>query len=488
MRTGMKRAGAYLTVYLSLSLSIVLSLFFVLIEGARRNMIRMQVELATDAAMNSVLGEFNRELLRQYDLFFVDEGYGTSSPSDDRVREQLLFYLEQNYAHCGRLPFGAGKSFTGLATESLRLTGTRCAADREALALREQITAYMLADPAGEAAAELLSLVHQYHAADADETEWSRRKAENERDMQELKERAAQRRREKEEQGEEAPPAEQDPVEAADSFLDRLALYQVLGHSFRLSEASADPECCLSRRTLHTGSGLEVENTHGYAPAGPLLFGEYVMEKCSHFRNRCKDGRLSYQVEYILFGESSDESNLNRMAGRLLMIRAGIDCLYLLSDSGKQAEAEALATAVCTVLLVPEMSEVMKTAILLAWAYVEGLQDVKTIFAGGKVPLIKDSGSWKTTLFSILAPGASTRGEKGGSGFGYEEYLRVFLFLENEWQKSCRLMDIMEMDVRKTAGNENFRMDWCMDGFALESSTRSSFGYVCPMRREISYN
>ncbi|WP_130838265.1 DUF5702 domain-containing protein [Lachnoclostridium sp. Marseille-P6806] len=484
----MKRAGAYLTVYLSLSLSIVLSLFFVLIEGARRNMIRMQVELATDAAMNSVLGEFNRELLRQYDLFFVDEGYGTSSPSDGRVREHLLSYLKQNYTRCGKLPFGADKSFTGLATEELCLTGTRCAADREAAALREQITAYMLADPAGEAAAELLSLVYQYQAAGADETEWSRRKAENERDMQELKERAAQRRREKEEQGEQLPPAEQDPVEAADSFLDRLALYQVLGHSFKVSEASADPDCCLSRRALHTGSGLEVKNTHGYAPAGPLLFGEYVMEKCSYFRNRSKDGRLSYQIEYILFGESSDESNLNRMAGRLLLIRAGINSLYLFSDSGKQGEAEALATTVCTVLLVPEMSEVMKTAILLAWAYVESLQDVKTIFAGGKVPLIKDSGSWKTTLFSILAPGVSTRGEKGGSGFGYEEYLRVFLFLENGWQKSCRLMDIMEMDIRKTEGNENFRMDWCMDSFALESSTRSAFGYVCPMRREISYN
>jgi hypothetical protein len=54
--------------------------------------------------------------------------------------------------------------------------------------------------------------------------------------------------------------------------------------------------------------------------------------------------------------------------------------------------------------------------------------------------------------------------------------------------KNMRLMDIMEADIRETDGNENFRMDWCMDAFGISSVTKSSFGYSYPLKREVSYN
>ena len=100
-----KEAAGYLTVYLAMSLTVILSLFFALIEGARMNAIRMQIELVSDAAMNSVLGEFHREMHKQYDMFFVDESYGTDSPSDQRVKEHLEKFdgCEILYIHQGGL-------------------------------------------------------------------------------------------------------------------------------------------------------------------------------------------------------------------------------------------------------------------------------------------------------------------------------------------------------------------------------------------------
>ena len=68
--------NAYLTVYLSLIFGIVLSLLFVLIEGAATGAIRAQAELVADLGIDSVFAEYNRELLEQYRLFFIDSSYG----------------------------------------------------------------------------------------------------------------------------------------------------------------------------------------------------------------------------------------------------------------------------------------------------------------------------------------------------------------------------------------------------------------------------
>ena len=58
----------YLTVFLSLTITIMLSLILALLWSARIGAIRMKTECATDISMNSVLAEYNRALFEQYDL------------------------------------------------------------------------------------------------------------------------------------------------------------------------------------------------------------------------------------------------------------------------------------------------------------------------------------------------------------------------------------------------------------------------------------
>ena len=80
-REGKGVRGGYITIYLSLVTGILLSFLLVVIEGVRMHTIRTQTECVMDMAMDSALAEYHRELLEQYDLFFIDMSYGGGSPS-----------------------------------------------------------------------------------------------------------------------------------------------------------------------------------------------------------------------------------------------------------------------------------------------------------------------------------------------------------------------------------------------------------------------
>ena len=60
-----QNGNAYLTVWLALCLTLILSLFLVLIDGARRNGGRLQVKCVTDIGLQSILAEYHRELVRR---------------------------------------------------------------------------------------------------------------------------------------------------------------------------------------------------------------------------------------------------------------------------------------------------------------------------------------------------------------------------------------------------------------------------------------
>ena len=88
--------NAYLTVYLALCLMVILSLFLALIDGARRNGARLEAEIVTDIGLQSIMAEYHRELMRQYNLFAIDASYGTALCSKVNTEEHLQKYLKKN--------------------------------------------------------------------------------------------------------------------------------------------------------------------------------------------------------------------------------------------------------------------------------------------------------------------------------------------------------------------------------------------------------
>ena len=465
-------ADGYLTVFLALSLAVLLPLILTLVEGARRNAVRMQTEIAGNIAVRSVLGEFHQELLKQYDLYFVDASYGTGSAPGEQVRQHLQTYMEKNLV-------SGGADFTGMQLESLTLNGARFAADARAQALREQVYAYMSADPAGL----LLE----------DGTVWEEQRRQAKENLREQMEQAreearenytAEERQEAEEKGDNT--AEKG-IREMEHFRLLPILRQVFGDVSGISASIADLDV-ISTREIHYGDALQPVNSHGYPRADEALFDLYIAEKCGCFTEPLEKGRLKYQTEYILTGGASDQDSLEKVAERLLLIREAANCAYLFTDRFRMGEAEFLAAVVSFVLFNPELKDAIKIVLLFAWAYLESVRDLRTLFDGGRVPLMKNSETWQTSLLGILTPETAVRGKGSGEGLLYTEYLQALLYLQGSSVKSLRTMDIMEMDIRLTDGNAGFRMDWCLDAFSMTAAVKSRYGYEFVLKKCEGYN
>ena len=481
-----KYMDGYLTVFLALSMTVLLSLILTLVEGARINAVRMRTETAGNTAVRSVMGEFHRELLQQYDLYFIDASYGTGSASEEQVRQHLQSYMEKNLE-------SGGADFTGIHLESLEIDATRFAADDRAKALREQVYAYMSADPAGNILSKILADGDTWQGLLEDGSVWEERREEARENLQEQMREAKEEARENYTQ-EERQRAEEEGDNTAEKGIremDRFRLLpilrQVFGDTSGISGETADPGV-ISKRGVHYGNALQPVNSHGYSRADEALFDLYIAEKCGCYTVPKEKGKMKYQIEYILTGGTSDIVCLEKTAERLLLIREAANCAYLFTDQSRMGEAELLAAIVSFVLLNPELKDAIKTVLLFAWAYLESIRDLRTLFDGGRVPLMKSSDTWQTSLLGILVPDASVRGGGGETGLLYTEYLQALLYLESSSVKSLRTMDTMEMDIRQTQGNDGFRMDWCLDAFSMKASVKSRFGYEFVLTKCEGYN
>ena len=129
--------GAYLTVYVALTLGVIMSLCLALIEGVRTNAIKMEAVCICDVAGNSVLAEYHRELWEQYNLFYVDVSYGTPYVSPLSVKNRMQYYLDKNvdYEEVEILDY-LYKDFLGISFENLDLNQVHMATDAQGAVFR----------------------------------------------------------------------------------------------------------------------------------------------------------------------------------------------------------------------------------------------------------------------------------------------------------------------------------------------------------------
>ena len=199
------------------------------------------------------------------------------------------------------------------------------------------------------------------------------------------------------------------------------------------------------------------------------------------------DDAMWYQIEYLIAGQATDIENLNSVALRILGIRAGMNMIYLESDSAKKAEAGVIAAAICTACMIEWMTPVLTHAILLAWALIEARYDTATLLAGGKIPFMKDSLSWHSDLDSVLSGSTPGADKDSDSGLSYKDYLRIFLLMTDTDELTMRAMDIIESDIRLSPGNGNFRMDSCIEMIECSAAIKSNFGSRITIKRILKY-
>ena len=464
-------AEGSVTVFLSLLVLLVLTLLLGLLESARVQTARVQCVAALDQGMFSLFSEYDRDLLEQYEVFFLSGG------SKGTLYTEALGSKIRQYASAGIGEEQSG-SYTGVHVGTVTPEAVVLASDAGGAAFRYQAVLY-----AREALMEKLAdEVFSDQGRDFLQTGQSLlTQADSVSDgIEEIREAAKTAAIEKaeaaakENPGGAAPEPDlsamefENPIHTLKQYMKMGVLGLVAGEE-ALSSAAAEPGTLMSQRTRAQGFGSlspEIPKVTGEA----LLFNEYVLDRlpCLTQGERVP-GAFAYQCEYVLAGKNEDRENLKSVLERLLL-RFGMNFTYLLSSGQRQAEAEALAAVICGVLAIPMLTELMKTAIVLLWAYEESLMDVRLLCKGEKVVFVKTDETFQCTverLFSFsVEDGASQQ-----AGMDYVGYVRLLLALTPLEERTLRCMDMAEQTIR--IGKN--RPDFCLDTGVFAVRARAEF-------------
>lgn len=487
MENKTRSRNAYLTVWLALCLMLVLSLFLVLIDGARRNGGRLEVECITDIGLQSILAEYHRELVKQYNIFAIDASYGTGACGKENTEEHLKAYLEKNLSvEDILLSQFLYRDFFGLELKKAELSKVLILTDGNGAVFRERAVR-ALGDDTGMGllrdVQEWIQVIEvngldngdteeEKHNLDAEVESYNGMYIEEKKDVW--------------------VPFEVDNPTAALEEKRRLGILKlVMEDEEQLSQKALTLDNLIMGRiqqgTVNRGN-MKLQEQSGLEDlAERFLFQEYLLKYMGRYGCEQEEDVLKYQVEYLVAGKGSDVENLRSVAGRLCAVREAANALYLLSDNVKRTEAQLLAEVTCTLLWVPELAPVLEAVILLGWAFAESVYDVKSLLNGGRIPLLKNEDSWHYSLSSALW-GELQEETREGSGMSYADYLRVFMMLTDLETLTGRAMNMVEADIRCTPGNAAFRLDGCLDRVEADVQIDSEFGCRYMITRQAGYD
>lgn len=449
----MERFKGEITIFLSLLMSFVLLGVGALTELARASLIKGQIVMDTNNALCSALAEYNRPMLDRYNVFVLDGAYGKANINLKKLTDRMEAYYMGATGNSG--------SLLRYSLSKLELSSYDFATDKCGQAIYHQIIDYMKKKYGVDILESLTGLsdcISEYES--------------NKNHQEETKSSLSE-----------------DTTKGI-SFFEGIAdllkgnkMEQVLG-VFPASNLCLNQESKLSgrRADLFTGSGMPTPSI-----TDKLLYNKYILENFKHCRltnEESNEGNnhstpVLYEVEYLIGGKNKDKDNLAEVIDKLVLFRQVLNLAYVERDSARAAEAEATATTLLAITGNPGIIEAGKHVILAAWAHAEAICDVRSLLTGEKVPLNKNGTNWHTQMSAIIFPrGTGTHSSE--SGYVYKDYLNILLLMENTADVCIRTMDLMEENIRRIEGYENFSMDNCIVGLGVAGSfnMRHIFGNI----------
>lgn len=479
----MGRENGYLTVYMTLCLTVILSLCLVLIEGARKNGGAMEASCVADTGMQSILAEYHRELFDQYNLFAIDSSYGTSGYGSYNTEAHLLKYLKKNLTLDEVfLSSVLYRDFLDLKVDGVKMTGMSILTDDGGAVFRRRAVEAVQDDMGVSMLEEVQKWMEIININGLDTDETQNEKAEADRYIREY---------EYEDEEGEVKQGIENPTKVLEEQRSKGILQMVIKDQDTISANTLDLSSLIYSRIKQGKASRgnlplpETQWTEGVTER--FFFQEYLMRYMGHYRQENDKDALHYQIEYLIAGKNNDTENLRIIANRICALRETANALYLMSDEEKQLEAEVMADLISAALTVPEIAPVLKIVIILGWAYAESVYDVKSLFAGERIPLIKDAATWHYSLSGALS-GELEDSAIEGTGLSYEDYLRIFMFFTDLDKLTGRAMDMVEADIRITEKNAGFCLDACYDRVEFDIRMSSGFGYEYQMIRQRAYN
>ena len=444
-----KMVTGELTAFLSLVFLLLISLVGSVLESASVQGMKNEKRADASRAAESVFAEYQRDLLEGYEIFALEASYESGDMSESDILNRLAFYGAENM--------------------EIDMESVRYITDQNGQEFYRQAVAYEKERTGAAAAERLLGDLPVWREQERQTEEYGKEEQRTKDSLNQILRGEAQ-----------GLPEEENPLKIVGEVRTGLLLDVVLPKGFDVSKKAVDRSRTVTGRELREGRGSLEGQSPGSGSA--IFFNLYLAEKFGHAREKKEGTALDYELEYLLAGKAADAQNLEAAVKKICALRFAANYTYILTDAAKKQEAGMLAMTLCTLLAAPEAAEVVKHAVLLAWAYGEGVMDVRALLAGKRVPLVKTEQTWQLSMAGLLTlnrPGGGRETADAKDGYTYEQYLQAMLFLCKKEVLTMRALDLVEQNIQVKEGKEFFKADACVTG--------AVFKIDCPMRRGIHY-
>ena len=451
-----KKLSGEITIFLSLILSVLLGFTTILIESARLEAIKMNIEGVMDASLHSCFGEYDIRLFDRYDLLYVDTSYrGECNSGIDELIRHLVQYIRENTDYSSEM---ANADWYKETIEDSHATGYIFASDEDGKVMKAEAIDYIR----NYSRINYLGLIEN-----------------NAADIVELS-------------------ADDGFMSEWDSLLTRIEIYGI----FYSNPGRIVRNMMVSDERFMQGYELKSMNNSDIPSARSLnrgryannlikrasddeAFVEYIMQKMGCYTNNQGQQALNCEIEYVINGSRSDAENMGYIIERLMTIRENDNLKCLKNDEGRLIAAESKARMVVFPLEDELLIRLVRDSIIYAWAYAESAIDVSRLLNKGMCLVRKSARDIELSLEELLFFW-SKLDSSGGSGISYKEYIGAFLLNTDDRLRRYRCMDIIECNFRSFY-NDRFRIDGCVSYLEAEVMMNSGYGYSHSIKRDYIY-
>lgn len=484
-KTFIKQKGS-ITIFLSISLSIIICLIFYTLESCHLDSLIARSEGITYLSLDSLFGQYCLPLFEEYGLFCLNE-------QGINLENEIKKYADNNCRTPASILHNSS-SFLNLTVKDVDIKKVSYITDDDAKEFVEQVCDYVkymelnsfantLRDNCNSDRPEVFT-TNEEGTLEIDFNSIDINKANT------LKQYDSNYNNSSSEESPNKDNSTSDSKDLSADFKDNASSY--IEHIIKnglLSFLVDDPEtvsslttdkavlpsvtCQLTEEGVAASFGYTKDTTK--TSMEKAYFCEYIYNTFGCFLEPEKESYLNYPIEYIINGSNEDDTNFINCCSHIINLRLACNLVHLFSDKEKYNDAKK-AAEVANLLPIPGAEYLTRITILTIWATAEALLDTRDLLSNKKVPLIKSNDSWTLELSDLTTFSKSTVSKNDGkSGLTYKRYLELLLATENNISLYYRTLDVIQMNICSKY-NDDFRISKCV--YSIDTEISYSLPYL----------
>ncbi len=442
-----------LTVFFAMVLVAVMTLIFTMSECIRAYELHGLGQEYTDMAIESAFSEYNPYLWQNYRILAVDLGYGTDYVGPEIMESRVVEFCRWNS------DIEDGQNYIRLVPESCRISKYSVLTDGKG----QGVVNLGVKAAKDSMAAQVVDYVQgQSESVRKIEKVSAKEKAQNASQSLDDAKRELEEAKKNSEHPEDYPEpghVEDDPFDAFEIMQESISkgVLSTVVSVDSISDYQANPDILPSHRTLNKGN---IQVTESNDLIDKALYIDYLLTNYSCYSNDKKHAGLKYEIEYLIAGQETDTQSLAAVVEEIMLVREAANYASIMSNGTMVAQAGAIAEVLAGFTMNPAIIEGVKYGIIGAWAYIESTLDLRTLLAGGEVPLMKNIDEWTSDVYHLSSYlDVKTKAKEVKNGISYRDYLIGLLATKSVDTLGLRSCDVLENALSETEDYKNVKLD-----------------------------